>query len=355
MAKVMSSTSAVFKPGAEKNLRWFSLGGQPACWIQNSTPHFEVSPTGIKFQNWISAEAEEELFKLLRRICFESEHGVKPDYNGLGAWRHDIECLDHKGGIPVESLTRVDEWWRRRKPFKHALQRDHLFSSYVIHPKFQEAVAFYYQSQNWCLLSQLLGKARPRVEAKISSVAHDHPELKWDMAAAMMPLDILGMAFSIAEGRSERECLNNPITLLGLAERPWNFKVANDLIPLLRQPWRWHRDFYHYEIPPDVQEEIEKRWKEKKQQRKQLQRLQPELFHPKDWKPEEPGKKKEQKPEKKGKQPGKTAAAGSNGEKKVEKKPAKTEKQPEKTAAAGEKYLNKGNQQEPEKETLRKS
>ena len=181
----------------------------------------------------------------------------------------------------MQALARLDEWWRRVKPLNDPLGRDHLFSSYVIHPKFRRAVALYYQKQSFCVLSQLLARARPKVEAKLLRIQDKHPELEWDMAAAIVPLEALAMAFSTAPGRSIDDCLRNPLTLLGLAEHPWNFQADKDYLRLLKDPGHEHRDFFMYDPTLAEQEEMKARWKEKKAYRQELQKEQPKLFHPK--------------------------------------------------------------------------
>ena len=83
------------------------------------------------------------------------------------------------------------------------------------------------------VFSQIIGAVHPRVESKILRMASD-PDLDFDLAAAMVPVQLLCVAFTTSPTRAMAEAMRNPLTLLGLGDHPWCFLAKDDLRPLMR-------------------------------------------------------------------------------------------------------------------------
>ena len=144
---------------------------------------------------------------------------------------------------------------------------------------------FFYHRQNFCIFSQLLGKAIGRVELKLNKMAEKSPELEFDMAAALGPLRVLIFTFSTNAGgcsRTVEDCLANPLTLLGLREHPWYFDMnKGGYDRLLRSRETEKRvGFSWYHASPEEDAERRDRRKQKKVVRQRVAAEKPQLFHP---------------------------------------------------------------------------
>ena len=174
------------------------------------------SPTGVKFEQMVMAEALEDLYKILKNFCYESESepGCSSSVtNGarLGLINESTgETL--RGGITPDKLLVLDDWWFKWNVAKAPLKWDVVFRSYVIEPelfevtkyynkqkshmkkktteknnkKTKEATKFYYHKMSFTALSYMLFKLAPRLLQKLERMEKRTP--MFDLAAALCPL-----------------------------------------------------------------------------------------------------------------------------------------------------------------------
>ena len=104
------------------------------------------SPTGVKFEQMVMAEAVEDLYKILKNFCYESESepgGSSSVKNGarLGLLNESTgETM--RGGITPDKLL-LDDWWFKWNVVKAPVKWDVVFRSYVIDPELFEVTKYY--------------------------------------------------------------------------------------------------------------------------------------------------------------------------------------------------------------------
>ena len=105
------------------------------------------SPTGVKFEKMVMAEAVEDLYKILKNFCYESESepgGSSSVKNGarLGLLNESTgETM--RGGITPDKLLLLDDWWFKWNVVKAPVKWDVVFRSYVIDPELFEVTKYY--------------------------------------------------------------------------------------------------------------------------------------------------------------------------------------------------------------------
>jgi len=261
----------------------FMLGGKPAKWV-TLPPDDELpncTPTGIKFACYAMEATTEKLYRLMKRMCLDSEVEKYSDEQGfaLHSWEDDRRL---PGGMSCKQMELLNEFWSEHKPINDPLSRDQVFHTYVINTKLFLQTKLYYETISFNCLSQSMGKVFPKVREKLIEKDQKEPQLKFDMVAALSPIRLLEMVFFVEKGRTIESYLDNPLTQLGLVEYPWYFKVKYTMSMMHSNPAPGPEPAYQINSNREKFEqgrlEANERKKQKSKDRKALMKEKPELF-----------------------------------------------------------------------------